>query len=46
MLLKNGNLSITEVGIHVGFDDLSHFSRAFRRVVGIAPLMFRKNCRE
>lgn len=40
-LLKVSSLSVSEIGIGVGFDDVSHFSRAFRRAVGVAPSVFR-----
>lgn len=40
-LLKVSNLPVSEIGIGVGFEDVSHFSRAFRRVVGVAPSVFR-----
>jgi AraC family transcriptional regulator len=40
-MLKMSNLTVSDVGIGVGFDDVSHFSRAFRRVVGVPPSAFR-----
>jgi len=40
-LLKIGNTTVSEIGISVGFEDVSHFSRAFRRVVGVTPSAFR-----
>jgi AraC family transcriptional regulator len=40
-LLKVSRLTVSEIGIGVGFDDVSHFSRAFRRVVGMTPSAFR-----
>lgn len=40
-LLKVGNLTVSEIGIGVGFEDVSHFSRAFRRLVGVTPSAFR-----
>jgi len=42
-LLKHSNLNIAAVGIKVGFDHSSHFTRAFHRAVGIAPSIFRSN---
>lgn len=42
-LLKSSKLSIAEVGISVGFDYSSHFTRAFRRTVGTAPSIFRSS---
>jgi AraC family transcriptional regulator len=41
-LLRVGKLTVAEVGISVGFEHVSHFSRAFRRVMGIAPTAFRR----
>ncbi|SDF59472.1 AraC family transcriptional regulator [Terriglobus roseus] len=40
-LLANSPLSVTEIGLNVGFEDVSHFSRAFRREVGMTPSLFR-----
>ncbi len=36
-LLLQGNLSIAEVATRVGFFDQSHFTRYFKRIVGITP---------
>jgi YesN/AraC family two-component response regulator len=36
-LLTNPNLSITEISYEVGFQDLSNFSRTFRRYTGKSP---------
>lgn len=41
-LLHQKNKSITEVSEHVGFTNLSSFSRAFVKFYGISPLKFKK----
>lgn len=41
-LLDRTALSITEVGLAVGFDDPAYFSRVFRKETGQSPLSYRK----
>lgn len=41
-LLKNTNLSITEVALQVGFDDPGYFTRVFKAHTGVTPREFRK----
>jgi AraC-like DNA-binding protein len=41
-LLSDSQNSITEIAHAVGYSDHSHFTRAFRRVVGTTPQSFRK----
>jgi len=36
-LLLQGKLSIAEVAMRVGFFDQSHFTRYFKRIVGVTP---------
>ena len=36
-LLSEQNLPIGEVGFHVGFADVHHFSRVFKQMTGVAP---------
>ncbi len=36
-LLEAGSCSLGEVSCQVGYSDVSHFSRAFKRVVGTTP---------
>ncbi len=40
-LLKDPANSITWVGYEVGFNDSTHFSRTFKKVVGISPRTYR-----
>jgi len=42
LLLKNSDSSITQIVFECGFEDLSHFSRAFKEKFGVSPLNFRK----
>lgn len=42
-LLETGNLSICEIAYMVGFNDLSHFSRYFKKITGKRPSDFMKN---
>jgi AraC-like DNA-binding protein len=44
-LLADPYLTITEVAQAVGFNDLSHFDRTFRRVVGQSPTEYRATIR-
>ena len=41
-LLLQTDRTVSEVALHCGFDDPSHFSRYFRRAVGHSPLAFRR----
>lgn len=42
-LLTSTQLSITQVAFESGFADLSHFSRAFKRIAGTSPKEYRKD---
>lgn len=42
MLLLNTNISISEIAYDCGFENLSHFSRAFREHFGAPPISFRR----
>ena len=42
-LLKNKELSISEVAYQVGYSDSSYFARHFKRVTGLTPGQYRKS---
>lgn len=41
LLLKNDNKNISQVVFECGFEDLSHFSRAFKARFGVSPSTYR-----
>ncbi|WP_345772756.1 helix-turn-helix transcriptional regulator [Vibrio sp. Isolate31] len=41
-LLKQPDLSITQVGAQMGYSDSSHFTRAFKRQMNMTPRQYRK----
>jgi YesN/AraC family two-component response regulator len=41
-LLRDPDRSLTDIYIEVGFKDMSHFSRVFRKLVGQSPSRFRR----
>jgi AraC-like DNA-binding protein len=45
LLLKRSALSIVEIAFSVGYNNLSHFNRYFRRVMGTSPREYRRNSR-
>ena len=40
-LLVNTRLSVSEVGVRVGYPDAYHFSKRFKEIVGMSPKQFR-----
>jgi AraC-like DNA-binding protein len=36
-LLKTGNFSVKQVGMTIGFSNLSNFAKAFKKEFGILP---------
>lgn len=42
-LLKQPDLSITQVGAKMGYSDSSHFTRAFKRQMNMTPRQYRKS---
>ncbi len=44
-LLREGDLSLGEIAARTGFSDQSHFSRHFKRLVGVTPGRFRMHTR-
>jgi AraC family transcriptional regulator len=41
-LIKNSEMSLTEIAFHCGFADQSHFTRNFKEITGFLPKEFRK----
>lgn len=41
-LIKNSEMSLTEIAFHCGFADQSHFTRNFKEMTGFLPKDFRK----
>jgi AraC family transcriptional regulator len=41
--LASGRMDISELALHLGFSDQSHFSRAFRRLTGMTPQRYRRS---
>ncbi|UVI29545.1 AraC family transcriptional regulator [Paenibacillus spongiae] len=41
-MILDTNLSITEIGVAVGFYDSSHFVRTFKKICGITPMNYRR----
>ncbi|RXZ82812.1 AraC family transcriptional regulator [Paenibacillaceae bacterium] len=46
LFLLDSQLSVTEVGFRVGFKHLAHFSRMFKRLIGITPEQYRKQTKQ
>jgi AraC-like DNA-binding protein len=42
-LLKEGKLSVTDVGYQLGFTNLSHFSRVFKEHIGMKPKQYSRS---
>jgi AraC-like DNA-binding protein len=41
--LDNTDLSITDIALSVGFDDINYFSRVYKKHKGISPKAARRN---
>lgn len=41
-MLRDPDMKVTEIAYKLGYNDSSHFSRAFRRVAGISPRQYQK----
>ena len=42
-LLKETRLSVTEISEKVGFENLTHFGRVFKKITGVSPSIYRKS---
>lgn len=42
-MLKESDYNITEIGMSVGYNHLSHFNRMFKQVTGLTPTEYRKH---
>lgn len=40
--LEHSNETITNIGIGLGYSEVAHFSRAFKRLQGVSPSEFRQ----
>lgn len=45
-LLKNLDLSVTEIAILVGYKNITHFNRTFKMIYGESPRKYRERARK
>lgn len=45
-LLRNTDMSITEVAISVGYNNITHFNAMFKKEIGISPKEFRRQMQQ
>ncbi len=45
-LLQRTDMTIAEIAFTIGYNDPLHFSKIFKRVVGMPPANYRKACKE
>ncbi|MFC4025541.1 helix-turn-helix domain-containing protein [Oceanobacillus longus] len=43
LYLQKGNVSITEIALMIGFNDLNYFSRVFKKSTSMSPSQYRKH---
>ena len=41
-MLQDPNKSVTDISLLLGYSDATHFSRAFRRIAGVTPQIYRQ----
>ena len=42
MMLRDTGIPVKEIGYRVGFEDMAHFSRTFKKIKGLSPNLYRK----
>lgn len=41
-LLRDPGMTVTDIALQLGYSDVAHFARAFRRIAGVTPLDYRQ----
>jgi AraC-like DNA-binding protein len=41
-MLQNQNMAVADIALHLEYSDGSHFGRAFRRIAGVSPCVYRR----
>jgi AraC-like DNA-binding protein len=41
-LLQNAGMTVTDIGYRMGYSDVAHFARAFQRMAGVTPKVYRQ----
>jgi AraC-like DNA-binding protein len=42
-LIRNGELNITQIAEHLGYNSIHHFSRMFKRFTGVSPSAYKNS---
>lgn len=45
VLLKNGNMTVENIAISVGYPNVEHFNRQFKKMFDMTPVQYRNSCR-
>ena len=41
-MLQNAGMTVTDIGYRIGYSDVAHFARAFQRIAGVTPQVYRQ----